>query len=277
MPTINLVKTVSNLASVTGLSFTATAVQSNVSYPLTASYSAPNLTLTSAGDIGVSGNFTFNVTANYTAFGTACSDSISFVEFVDSVICSPTEMIQFEYGSGGDGWICYTNNINNCTPNPYLNTVSARKVQVGSSMKWTMEDNTPSGWLGSLQYFLQERGNVEANAGNYITPSYTNPTVVMQMHTPGGHTPLWYEYNPSSTTFVFAANTATSADYEMLVLPNGRLEFKRNNVTVFTSTVVFDVVSKEYIFGTTQDNSPYGCRSNFRFENMGGFASWTVI
>jgi hypothetical protein len=82
MPTINIVKTVSNLASVTGLSFTATAVQSNVNYPLTATYSAPNLTLTSSGNIGVSGNFTFNVTANYTAFGTSCSDNITFTEQV---------------------------------------------------------------------------------------------------------------------------------------------------------------------------------------------------
>jgi hypothetical protein len=99
----------------------------------------------------------------------------------------------------------------------------------------------------------------------------------MQQHTPGGHTPAWVEYNPSLITFVSAANTATSADYEMLVLSNGKLELKRNNVTVFTSTVVFDVVGKEYVFGTTQDNSPWGCRSNFRFENMGRIASWTVI
>lgn len=80
MPTINIVKTVSNLASVTGLSFTATAVQGVNTFSLTATYSAPNLTLTSVGSVGVSGNFTFNVTANYTAFGTACSDNISFVE-----------------------------------------------------------------------------------------------------------------------------------------------------------------------------------------------------
>lgn len=80
MPTINITKTVSNLASVTGLSFTATATQGSNVFPLTATYSAPNLTLTSAGSVGVSGNFTFNVVANYTAYGTACSDNISFVE-----------------------------------------------------------------------------------------------------------------------------------------------------------------------------------------------------
>jgi hypothetical protein len=96
MPTINLVKTVANPNGATGISFTATAVQGVNTFPLTATYSAPNLTISSSGDIGVSGNFTFNVVANYTAFGTTCSDNISFSE------CKTNYTTQFRSNSIGN-------------------------------------------------------------------------------------------------------------------------------------------------------------------------------
>jgi len=87
MPTIDITKTVNNLAGVTGLSFTATAVQGTNTYPLTVTYNHPNLNLKSSGSVGTSGDFTFNIIANYIAFGVPCSDNVSFTE---TILCPQT-------------------------------------------------------------------------------------------------------------------------------------------------------------------------------------------
>lgn len=85
MPTINISKTVAITSPyATGVSFTATATQGSNVFPLTATYTAPNLVLTSSGSVGVSGNFTFNITASYTVAGQPCTDSISFTESISN-------------------------------------------------------------------------------------------------------------------------------------------------------------------------------------------------
>jgi len=86
MPTIDITKTVNNLAGVTGLSFTATAVQGTNTYPLTVTYNHPNLNLKSSGSVGTSGDFTFNIQASFVKDSVNCTKSISFTEQISNLI-----------------------------------------------------------------------------------------------------------------------------------------------------------------------------------------------
>lgn len=194
----------------------------------------------------------------------------------ERLVCMPTQMIQWTLDGGVvPTWGCYRVDVNTCNPQANVYTMSARRVKAGSSMKWTGSNNTPSGWFGTLGYYIQELTNTQNNNGN-IGPSF--PALLLQMHTPGGTQPYYYEYNPNfAGASLLSADSSVSADYEWLVLPSGQLQLKRNNVIIVTSAIALDIVNKEYVFGTIQDNSPWGCRSNFRFENMGATANWTVI
>lgn len=87
MPNINITKTISILDSnVNVTSITANAVQGANTYPLNATYTHPNLTLTSSGSIGDTGNFTFNVIINFNYFDISCSKSVSFVEYINNLV-----------------------------------------------------------------------------------------------------------------------------------------------------------------------------------------------
>lgn len=87
MPNINITKTISILDSnVNVTSITANAVQGANTYPLNATYTHPNLTLTSSGSIGDTGNFTFNVIINFNYFDISCSKSVSFVEYITNLV-----------------------------------------------------------------------------------------------------------------------------------------------------------------------------------------------